>query len=53
MSIHKSLKLKNKLSRARNVIRRSERLEIMLKRGTFSAESQSVFGLPKLRLPKS
>ncbi len=53
MSIHKSLKLKTLLSRARNVVRRGERLEAMIRRGSWSADQgQSVYGLPKLKLPK-
>ena len=54
MSIHQSLKLKDQLSRNRNVLTRVERIEIMRKRKTLAPEKgDSIFGLPKLRLPKS
>ncbi len=48
MSIHRSLKLKNTLSRSRNVFRRIERLTILQKDGR-REESDSVFNLPKVR----
>ncbi len=53
MSIHQSLKLKNKLSRERNVLTRKERLEAMQLQGRWDAEKKdSLFGLPKLRTVK-
>lgn len=48
MSVHKSLRLKNTLVRSRNVLTRSERLELMKKRGTWK-KGQSIYGLPKTR----
>jgi len=48
MSIHTSLKLKNVLTRSRNVFRRIERLQILEGDGRREA-SESVFGLPKVR----
>lgn len=48
MSVHKSLKLKNMLTRARNVFTRVERLEILL-RDERRTEQDSVYGLPKVR----
>ncbi len=49
MSIHQSLKLKNQLTRHRNVLTRKERIEAMKKQGRWRADSNSIFGLPKLR----
>lgn len=48
MSIHRSLKLKNMLSRSRNVFRRIERLVILEKDGR-REEGDSVYNLPKVR----
>ena len=48
MSIHKSLLSTGKLVRHRNVLTRSERLELLKTDGRW-AEEQSVFGLPKVR----
>lgn len=48
MTVHRSLKLKNMLSRSRNVFRRIERLEILQKQGK-RTEEDSVYGLPKVR----
>ncbi len=52
MSIHKSLKTSGKLVRARSVLNRTERLEILLKEGRWSEEGDSPFGLPKVRVMK-
>ena len=49
MSLHKSLKTKNKHTRARNVLKREERLE-KLKDGERWTEGDSVYGLPKVRV---
>ena len=49
MSLHKSLKIKDQLARARNVLSRTERVAAMKEKGTFQ-EGDSVFGLPKLRV---
>ncbi|MFH0946153.1 MAG: small basic protein [Planctomycetota bacterium] len=48
MSVHTSLKLKNTLTRSRNVFKRVERLEILLKEDRRTQED-SVYGLPKVR----
>lgn len=48
MTIHRSLKLKNALSRSRNVFRRVERLEILQREGKRESD-ESVYGLPKVR----
>lgn len=48
MSIHKSLKVKSQLLRARNVWTRLERIQKLEDDGKF-AEEQSIFGLPKVR----
>jgi small basic protein (TIGR04137 family) len=48
MSIHKSLKVKSGLVRARNVWTRVERLEALKKAGKYG-EGDSVYGLPKVR----
>ena len=48
MSIHKSLKIKSQLARARNVWTRLERIEKLEEDGRFETEG-SVFGLPKVR----
>ncbi len=48
MSVHRSLKLKNTLARSRNVFKRVERLEILL-RDEKRTEEDSVYGLPKVR----
>jgi len=49
MSLHKSLKTRNKHARGRNVLRREERLERLQQDERWSA-GQSVFGLPKVRI---
>jgi small basic protein (TIGR04137 family) len=48
MSIHKSLKVKSTLIRARNVWKRVERLEALKKSGEWE-EGSSVYGLRKVR----
>ena len=48
MTIHKSLKVKAGLTRARNVWTRAERLESLKKSGKVK-DGESVFGLPKVR----
>lgn len=50
MSIHKSLKSKGKLVRMRNVLNRTERLEALMREGSWSRESDSPFGLPKVKV---
>jgi len=49
MSLHKSLKVKNKHVRARNVLSREERIKRLMDRELWS-EGTSVFGLPKVRV---
>ncbi|MHC4971655.1 MAG: small basic protein [Planctomycetota bacterium] len=49
MSVHKSLKLKGSLQRARNVLRRAERIELMKARGAWK-KGRSIYGLPKTRV---
>ena len=53
MSIDGSLKRGSRLSRARNVMTRDERIAKMLERGTFSMEEDTPFGLPKTRVAKA
>lgn len=48
MSIHRSLVLREKLRRHRNVLTRSERLQRLIEERKFEDKS-SVFGFPKLR----
>jgi small basic protein (TIGR04137 family) len=48
MSIHRSLKIRGGLTRARNVWTRIERLEALKKAKRYE-EGDSVFGLPKVR----
>ncbi len=54
MGIHKSLVLKSRLRRARSVLSRAERLEVLQELGKWK-EGDSVFGLPKVRslIPKA
>lgn len=49
MSVHKSLKVKNRHMRKRNVLNREERID-KLQTGERWAEGDSVFGLPKVRV---
>ena len=49
MSIHKSLRSRNKLKRQRNVYTRIERIA-QLEREQGRSEEESVFGLPKVRV---
>jgi small basic protein (TIGR04137 family) len=48
MSMHKSLKVKNKHERRRNVLSREERIQKLQTEERW-AEGRSVFGLPKVR----
>jgi len=47
MSVDRSLKSSNALSRHRNVLSRAERLEVLADEGRWE-ETSSVFGLPKV-----
>ena len=49
MSIHQSLKLSSSLTRARNVMTRSERLERLKELGKWDETKDSVFHLPKTK----
>lgn len=51
MSIDKSLRRKNSLARARNVLKRGERI-LVLKNEDRWEEGQSPYGLPKVRVMK-
>lgn len=52
MSVHKSLATKGKLVRARNVLKRAERIMELEKAGKWKGEENSPFGLPKVRVLK-
>jgi small basic protein (TIGR04137 family) len=51
MSVHKSLVVRGKLKRTRNVYSRAERIERLRAERRFE-EGDSVFGLPKISPPK-
>ncbi|OGX43898.1 MAG: hypothetical protein A3G38_03085 [Omnitrophica WOR_2 bacterium RIFCSPLOWO2_12_FULL_51_8] len=48
MSIHPSLSISDKDKKQRSVLKRTERLRIMLEKGKWK-EGDSVFGLPKIK----
>ena len=48
MSLDRSLKMKDALSRHRNVLKREERLEVLTDEDRWDEEKDSVFGLPKV-----
>ncbi len=48
MSIHPSLNLSEKDKKHRSVLKRTERLKMMLEKGRWK-EGDSVFGLPKIK----
>jgi small basic protein (TIGR04137 family) len=48
MSLDRSLKMKDALSRHRNVLKRMERLEVLTDDDRWDEEKDSVFGLPKV-----
>jgi len=50
MSLHKSLKNKGQLVRMRNVLNRSERIEILMREGRWAENDDSPYGLPKVRV---
>ena len=52
MSIHKSLKAGDALSRSRNVLTRYERILQMERQGDFSTSEESPYGLRKTRIMK-
>lgn len=49
MSIHRSLKYSAAGAKIRNVFKRTERLQILTENERWSAEEDSVYGLPKVR----
>jgi small basic protein (TIGR04137 family) len=51
MSIDKSLRRKNQLARARNVLTRAERIKVLQDEERWK-EGRSPFGLPKVRVIK-
>jgi len=52
MSIHKSLVAKGRLKRHRNVLSRTERILKLEDEEKWSAEKDSVFALPKVRVAR-
>ena len=48
MSLDRSLKMKDALSRHRNVLKREERLEVLADEDRWEEEKDSVFGLVKV-----
>jgi len=48
MSLDRSLKTSDALSRHRNVLTRAERLKVLEEDGRWTDEDNSVFGLPKV-----
>jgi small basic protein (TIGR04137 family) len=51
MSVHKSLKVRGKLARSRNVLTRAERIDLMEQRRTWE-DGDPVYGLPKTKVVK-
>ncbi len=51
MSIHKSLKIRGKLARMRNVLTRAERIDQMKLERTWQ-DGDGVYGLPKTKVAK-
>jgi small basic protein (TIGR04137 family) len=52
MSVHKSLKIRGMLARARNVMSRAERIAMMEQSRTWN-DGDAVYGLPKTKVPKA
>jgi len=52
MSIHRSLSQKEKDKKQRSVLKRIERIKILMNKGIFKEETASCFGLPKLKVLK-
>ncbi len=52
MSLHKSLKSRDELVRARNVLTRYERLLVLKGKGLWKEEENSILGLPKVRIAR-
>ncbi len=51
MSIHPSLKSSEKSKKQKSVLKRAERIKVMLEKGTWK-EGNSVYGLPKIKILK-
>jgi len=51
MSIHTSLKLRAGKSDSRSVLKRAERIKVLMAKGQWSKDS-SVYGLPKIKVVK-
>ena len=51
MSVHQSLKLRNKLARTRNVLTRAERIDLLEEQRRWK-EGDSIYDLPKVKVPK-
>ena len=49
MSQHTSLKGSSKIKMRRNVMKRYERIDLMLKRGQIKKDSVPAYGLPKTK----
>ena len=49
MSQHSSLKVSSKLKKHRSVLKRFERIRILLKQGSWNESADSVYGLPKVK----
>ncbi len=52
MSVHKTLKSADALTRSRNVLTRYERIVELERQGLFSSKENSPFGLQKTRVVK-
>jgi small basic protein (TIGR04137 family) len=52
MSVHKSLRVRGKLARSRNVLTRAERIAVMEAKRTWS-EGDPIYGLPKTKVTKT
>ena len=48
MSMHSSLKSANKIATKRNVLKRYERIDVMIKKGKWK-QGDRAFGLPKTK----
>ncbi|MCM8757869.1 MAG: small basic protein [Candidatus Omnitrophica bacterium] len=49
MSIHPSLKMSSKDKQTRSVLKRTERIKILLEKGQWQ-KSNSIYGLPKIKV---
>lgn len=53
MTLDRSLKISGGLLRTRCVLTRAERIELLIEEGKFDPETDSVLGLPKVRVKHS